>query len=73
MNKADENLEMQALAGVKVLDFGWAIAGTMVTKYLGDHGAEVVRVESTKRMDAVRMSRGVSVILGRLIFSVLTK
>ena len=45
----------QALAGVKVLDFMWAMAGPGSTRILADYGATVVRVESTTRFDAVRM------------------
>ena len=42
------------LAGVKILDFMWAIAGPMATRILADYGAEVIRVESTTRPDACR-------------------
>lgn len=43
-----------ALAGVKVLDFMWAIAGPAATRTLADYGATVVRVESPSRMDICR-------------------
>ncbi len=43
-----------ALAGVNILDFMWAIAGPASTRILADYGATVVRVESTTRFDAVR-------------------
>ena len=49
------------LAGVKVLDFSWAIVGGTVTKLLGDFGAEVVKVESAKRMSLERLMPTVSV------------
>lgn len=42
------------LNGLKVLDFCWVVAGPMVTKYLGEYGATVVRVESTKRPETLR-------------------
>lgn len=45
------------LAGLKVLDFGWALVGSITGKYLGDHGAEVIRVESTTRPDMTRVDR----------------
>jgi len=45
------------LAGVKVLDFMWAIAGPMSTRMLADYGATVIRVESTTRTDASRTLR----------------
>jgi benzylsuccinate CoA-transferase BbsF subunit len=53
-------MERQALAGIKVVDFGWAIAGALVGKYLGDHGAQVVRVESITRPDLGRDDQTVS-------------
>ncbi len=46
----------QALEGVKVLDFTWWGAGPIFTKYLADFGATVVKVESHKRLDLVRLS-----------------
>ena len=42
------------LAGVKVLDFTWAVAAPMATRSLADHGATVVRIESEGRMDVIR-------------------
>ena len=42
------------LNGLKVLDFCWVVAGPMVTKYLGEYGATVVRVESSKRPETLR-------------------
>ena len=50
-------MEKQALTGVRVLDFGWALVGALTGKYLGDHGADVVRVESRTRPDASRVDR----------------
>jgi len=38
-----------ALAGVRVLDFSWALVGSITTKTLGDLGADVVKVESRTR------------------------
>ena len=46
-----------ALDGVRVLDFGWALVGSLTGKFLGDHGAEVIRVESSKRPDMTRVDR----------------
>jgi crotonobetainyl-CoA:carnitine CoA-transferase CaiB-like acyl-CoA transferase len=45
------------LAGVKILDFTWAMAGPAATRYLANFGAQVVRVESTLRMDPIRTVR----------------
>lgn len=37
------------LAGVRVLDFSWALVGSITSKTLGDLGAEVIKVESRTR------------------------
>ena len=37
------------LSGVRVLDFSWALVGSITTKILGDLGADVVKVESRTR------------------------
>ncbi len=42
------------LEGLKVLDFSWVYAGPAVTRYLGDYGATVVRLESSTAFDALR-------------------
>ena len=54
-------MKKQALAGVNVLDFGWAVVGGLSGKYLGDHGAQVVRVESATRPDLIRATQYVSI------------
>ena len=40
------------LAGIKVLDFSHVLAGPVCTRLLCDLGAEVLRVESSKRVDS---------------------
>jgi benzylsuccinate CoA-transferase BbsF subunit len=43
------------LEGLKVLDFSWVFTGPIVTKFLGDHGAEIVKIESATRPDGTRV------------------
>src|SRR5438552_2941579 len=43
-----------ALEGIRVVEFGWAAAGPLVGKYLANHGAEVIHVESGTALDAFR-------------------
>jgi crotonobetainyl-CoA:carnitine CoA-transferase CaiB-like acyl-CoA transferase len=52
--RAPEAPAARALEGLKVLDFTWAFAGPAATRYLTDYGATVVRVESAKKLDALR-------------------
>src|SRR3972149_7967988 len=40
--------------GVKILEFAWAIVGPASSRYLADHGATVVKVESPQRLDVIR-------------------
>jgi crotonobetainyl-CoA:carnitine CoA-transferase CaiB-like acyl-CoA transferase len=49
------------LAGVRVLDFSWALVGSITTKILGDLGADVVKVESRTRPCLSRLDVQVSV------------
>ncbi len=41
--------ERAPLAGLRVLDFGQVWAGPLVSRYLADYGADVVKVQTTKR------------------------
>ncbi len=45
-----------AFEGIKVADFAWVGVGPITTKYLADHGATVVRVESHTRPDVLRLA-----------------
>lgn len=40
--------------GIKVADFSWVGVGPITAKYLADHGATTVRVETTNPMDLLR-------------------
>lgn len=44
-----------ALAGIKVVEFAVFAAGPMVGKHMGEHGAQVIHVESRSRPDGFRM------------------
>ena len=37
------------LKGVRVVDFSWVMAGPIATKMLGAMGAEIIKVESSRR------------------------
>ncbi len=43
-----------ALADVRVLEFAWAVAGPATTRPFAQHGATVVKVETSNRLDGTR-------------------
>jgi benzylsuccinate CoA-transferase BbsF subunit len=45
------------LSGYRVVDFGWVWAGAVPGHILADMGAEVIKIESRKRLDYMRKGR----------------
>jgi crotonobetainyl-CoA:carnitine CoA-transferase CaiB-like acyl-CoA transferase len=52
---AGDAVDNRPLHGVRVLDFGWILSVPHCTAWLGTLGAEVIRVESTARLDLSRV------------------
>ncbi|MCC6176629.1 MAG: CoA transferase [Chloroflexi bacterium] len=46
------------LDGIRVMDFGWVVAGPRCGKTLADLGAEVIRIEGRGRIDSFRYAGG---------------
>jgi benzylsuccinate CoA-transferase BbsF subunit len=42
--------------GLTIVSFSWAVVGPLTMKYFADHGATVIKVESSKRPDVLRTS-----------------
>ena len=53
--KSGKASNRMSLEGVKVADFAWVGVGPIISKALADQGATVVRMESSKRPDVLRL------------------
>ena len=51
---AGDTIPAYPLEGLKVADFSWVGVGPISGKYLADHGANVIRIESSTRADNLR-------------------
>ena len=49
-------MSKMVLEGIKVADFSWVAAGPQIGRELAANGATVVRIESHRRPDMIRMS-----------------
>ncbi len=49
-----------AFEGIRVCDFSWFAAAPVATKTLADHGAEVIKMESSSHPDGIRIAHPLS-------------
>jgi benzylsuccinate CoA-transferase BbsF subunit len=49
-------MDQEVFQGIKVAEFAWVVVGPSSSRYLAEHGATVVKIESHKRLDTLRAS-----------------
>lgn len=49
-------MNKKVFEGIKIAEFAWIVVGPSTSRYLADHGATVVKVESHKRLDTNRVN-----------------
>ncbi|MBI5446087.1 MAG: CoA transferase [Deltaproteobacteria bacterium] len=54
METAPHATETPVLQGVRIVEFGWAVVGPLTTSWAGNHGAEVIKIETRTRPDIIR-------------------
>ena len=57
-------MQNRPLEGIRIVDFGWILSIPHCCSWLGSMGAEVIRVESMKNLDLVRMVGGADGVPG---------
>lgn len=65
-------VKRRVFGGIKVAEFAWVVVGPTTSRYLADHGATVVKIESHNRLDTLRATSpypsGVPSIDGSMFF-----
>ncbi len=49
-------MDTNVFEGIKVAEFSWVVIGPSTSRYLAEHGATVVKIESHKRLDTTKGS-----------------
>lgn len=53
--KGKSRVDKKVFEGIKVAEFAWVYVGPATSKYLADHGATVVKIETHKRLESLRV------------------